>query len=139
MRQEEVVQRVAEEDWRNLQIARSQLETLNGVVSEQRARLKNQEKEVERSQKEYEDAAAKLAADSAGLPDLRELENELASLQENEALINQRVGAARQQVRAIDAQRERQATYAKRRKAAAEIGNLKSLERTFWEGRCQQC
>ena len=60
MTQEEVVQRVAEEDWRNLQIARSQLETLNGVVSEQRARLKNQEKEVERSQKEYEDAAQKI-------------------------------------------------------------------------------
>ena len=132
LRQEEVVQRVVEEDWRNLQIARSQLETLNGVVSEQRARLKNQEKEVERSQKEYEDAAAKLAADSAGLPDLRELENELTSLQENEALINQRVGAARQQVRAIDAQRERQATLRKKTEGLrAEIGNLKSLERTF--------
>lgn len=132
LRQEEIVQRGAEEDWHNLQVARSQLETLSGVVSEQRASLKNQEKEVERSQKEFEDAAAKLAADEAGLPDLRALENELVSLQENEALINQRVGAARQQVRAIDAQRERQMALRKEtERLRVEIGNLKSLERTF--------
>jgi len=132
LRAQEATDRQAQDNWHNLQLARGQIETLSGIVKEQQKQLKTQEKELERSQKEFDDAAAKLAADEAGLPDLKVIENELASLQETEAFINQRVGGARQQVRAIETQRERQATLRKDQESLrVETGHLKSLDKAF--------
>jgi exonuclease SbcC len=132
VRSQEATDRQALEDYHELQLAKGQVETLEGIVREQQKLLKTQQKELERAQKEFDDAVAKLAADEAGLPDLREIKNELASLQESEAFINQRVGGARQQVRAIDTQRERQAVLRKDEEALrVEIGRLKSLDKAF--------
>jgi exonuclease SbcC len=132
LRAQEATDRKAQDNWHNLQIARSQIETLSGIVKEQQLLLKTQEIELNRSQKEFDDAAAKLALDEAGLPDLRELEYDLTGLQETEAFINQRVGGARQQVRAIDTQRERQTTLRKDSEALrVEIGHFKSLDKAF--------
>ena len=66
------------------------------------------------------------------MPDLRLIQNELATLQESEAFIGQRVGGARQQVNALETQRERQSKYRKEQETLrVEIGHLKSLDRAF--------
>ncbi|MGB4594315.1 MAG: SMC family ATPase [Anaerolineaceae bacterium] len=132
LRTKETTDRQAQDNWHNLQLAQGQLETLSGIVKEQQKLLETQQKALDQSQKEFDAAAAKLATDEAGLPDLRLIQNELATLQESEAFIGQRVGGARQQVNALDTQRERQSKYRKEQETLrVEIGHLKSLDRAF--------
>jgi DNA repair protein SbcC/Rad50 len=83
-------------------------------------------------QESYSAAAAKYAADSTDLPDIRQAETELFELQEQENRMRMQVGGAVQAVEVLKVLRKRHAEKTiQRAEIAGQIARLKTLERAF--------
>ncbi|MGI6250267.1 MAG: AAA family ATPase [Anaerolineaceae bacterium] len=132
LRAEESQARVAQEHYHQLGIARTQADSLQGIVADLKTSSEKATLEAEQSLKVFQQAAAQLAADSTGQPDIHQSEQTLTSLLEDEAELNRKLGGAKQELLAIDMQRERRVNL----KAQADtlrdqITHLKSLDKAF--------
>jgi exonuclease SbcC len=131
-RKAESEQRVAEEEYQNLEKARAALKPIEDEISNLRSEIKKGEAEIGTQQKEYDEAAAALAASEAQAPDVETAMDELLRLQEQENRLTQEVGAARQKVDVLSDLKKRKADYVTdREELLHQIARHKTLERAF--------
>jgi exonuclease SbcC len=131
-RKAESEQRVAEEEYQNLEKARAALEPIQDEIDSLKSETAKRESEIGIQQKEHDEAAASLAAFEAQAPDVDSAMDELLRLQEQENRLTQEVGAARQKVSVLDDLRKRKIDYfAEREELQRKIARHKTLERAF--------
>jgi exonuclease SbcC len=131
-RKSESEQRIAEEEYQNLEKARAALKPIEDEIGNLKSEIEKQELEMETQQKEHDEAVATLAASEAQAPDVDSAMDELLRLQEGENRLTQEVGAARQKVDVLDDLRKRKADYAEEREELQhKIARHKTLERAF--------
>lgn len=131
-RRTEVRARPAEEQFRALESARSALTPIEDELASLQVQIAAQQSSIGKQQTEYDSALVSLAAVESQAPDLDSVERLLFDLQEQENRLNQEVGAARQKVDVLEAQRKRkQDLEAERGNLGLQIGRYKSLERAF--------
>jgi exonuclease SbcC len=97
-----------------------------------RSQIDEQRADFVRQQREYDAAAAVLAAAQAQAPDLYSAERDLLDLQEQENHLRLEVGAARQKVLVLeDLKVRRRDLDSRRNERAYQVGQHKQLERAF--------
>ncbi|MBN1453411.1 MAG: SMC family ATPase [Anaerolineales bacterium] len=132
VRKAESEQRVAEEEYQNLEKARAALKPIENEIDSLKSEIVNRKSEVEMQQKEHDEAVTTLAASEAQAPDVDTAMDELLRLQEQENRLTQEVGAARQKVSVLDDLRVRKTDYAAGREGLQrQIARHKTLERAF--------
>ena len=132
LRKTEQAGREAEADLRALEQARAALAPIEREIDGLETQLQEQDTELGRLTKAYDEAAAQFAAAEAGLPDAAEAETNLHDIQEKENLLRLEVGAARQKVNVLDTLKERLVGLSEEREAQTQsIADLKTLERAF--------
>ena len=132
LRKSEQAGRQAEADLRALEQARAALAPIEREIDGLETQLQEQDTELGRLTKAYDEAAAQFAAAEAGLPDASEAETNLHDIQEKENLLRLEVGAARQKVNVLDTLKERLVGLSEEREAQTQsIADLKTLERAF--------
>lgn len=132
VRQAEAQGREAEEALRNLEKARSAIAPLDREIEALKQDISRQQDELSRLQREYEQAAAALAAAEVQAPDLPAAERALLDLKEQENRLLLDVGAARQKVEVLaDLKVRRQNLSAQREERAQQAAMYKQLERAF--------
>jgi len=124
--------RAVEADLRALEKARAALAPLAREISGLEEQLKAQEKEITNLITSLDEAAAKLAAAEAELPDMQGAESDLHDIQERENILRSDVGAAKQKVTVLETLKERKAGLVEEREELTQrIADLKQLERAF--------
>jgi exonuclease SbcC len=131
-RQAELQARGIEEDFRRLDSAREALKPIDDEIADLRAQIVALETETAAQEQEVASATAALAAAEASAPGLDAAERALLDVQEQENILNQQVGAARQKVAVLDDLRTRKAGLATGREELLRvIARHKTLERAF--------
>jgi DNA repair protein SbcC/Rad50 len=131
-RLKEIEGRAADEQLRLLETARAALAPLQREIESIQTQLTAEEAEAAELRQAHTTAAAKYAADSAGLPDITQAEKELFDLQEQENRLRLQVGGAVQAVEVLKVLRKRHAIKTgERAEVAGQIARLKTLERAF--------
>jgi exonuclease SbcC len=124
--------RSAEADFRALESARAALAPLEREIAEVREQIGNRQSEVENQEADHAAAAASLAHNEEQTPDLHAAERAFMDLKEQENVLNQEVGMARQLVSVLDSRRKQKKRYeTEREELGLEIGRHKTLERAF--------
>ena len=132
LRQAEGAGRAAETDLRALEGARAALAPITREIDGLENQLIEQAQAVRSLAEEHDEAAAKLGAAEASLPDLKNAEAELYDIREQENLVRDSVGRARQKVAVLDTLKERKAgLLEEREELTRRIADLKQLERAF--------
>jgi exonuclease SbcC len=130
--QEEEIGRISEIRIRDLEKAYATLAPLEREIADLETQVASREKESQKLQEEYLEAAAALAKAQAEAPDLHKAEGTFFDLQERENRLRLEVGAAQQKVLVLDDLKTRQKELGKRREVLAkEINQYKQLERAF--------
>ncbi|MGE5072988.1 MAG: AAA family ATPase [Anaerolineae bacterium] len=128
----ELEQRAADDEYRKLEAARAALAPLESEIARLKSDIASRKSEIARQEAEYQVARSSLDASEGQAPDLRQAENAYLALCEQENVLNQDVGAARQKVAVLDELRIRRASLADDREALAmQISRHKALERAF--------
>jgi exonuclease SbcC len=131
-RKAEAEQRVAEEEYQNLEKARAALKPIEDEIGNLTSEIEKQQTEVNQQQIEHDAALSVLEEAESQAPDVDTAMDELLRLQEQENRLTQEVGAARQKVDVLDDLRKRKADYdAEREELQHRIARHKSLERAF--------
>jgi DNA repair protein SbcC/Rad50 len=131
-RRKEQAGRSAEDQLRLLETARAALAPLQREIGSIELQIKTEADEAAVLQESHAAAAAKYAADSTDLPDIRQAETELFELQEQENRMRMQVGGAVQAVEVLKVLRKRHAEKTiQRADIAGQIARLKTLERAF--------
>ncbi len=132
LRRAEAAGREAEEKLRALERARAALKPIEREIAGLEAQVKDQEKAIRELTTAHDEAAAKLAASEADLPELAEAESSLHDIQEQENRLRLEVGAARQKVAVLETLKDRKAGLVEEREEMTQrIADLKQLERAF--------
>jgi exonuclease SbcC len=131
-RKAESEQRVAEEEYQNLEKARAALKPIEDEITNLKSEIEKRGAEIGTQQKEHDEATALLAASEAQAPDVEAAMDELLRLQEQENRLTQDMGAARQKVDVLTDLKKRKADYATgREELLHQIARHKTLERAF--------
>ncbi len=131
-RREEQSLRAAEKQYQDLDKARAVEKQIQGEVSSLRSEIEKRKSEIGDQEKEYNEAAAKLADAEAQSPSLDEAERELFRLREDENNVRSELGGAEQKVKALETLRARKADYeTQREELNQQIMRYKTLERAF--------
>lgn len=131
-RRAEAAGRSIDEEQRALEKAQTDLAALERELADLQKQLDSLMPEVTRQKKEYDEAAARLAAAEAEAPDLDAARRDLFDLQEQEQKLRMEVGAAQQRVDVLaDQKKRRKALEAQRQELARTVGQYKQLERAF--------
>ncbi len=132
LRRAEADGRQSQDALRHLEVAKTQVAGLQASIQEDEAALKLQDAQRRALQDEADAAAAKLASETAGMPDPRVIEENVAVLQEDLAEVDRRLGAADQWVHDLGTQQERKkALLQEAHDLRTQIADLKSLEKAF--------
>ena len=132
LRQKEMAAREAEGEFTSLGNARAAMAPLGRQIKDLESQFKQQNDDVERLQKSYDDSAAQLAAEQAGLPDIHAAEEALFNAQEAVNQLNRELGSARQNVAVLATLKERQKGLGEEREEVTRlIEQYKMLERAF--------
>jgi exonuclease SbcC len=132
IRRGEAEGRSASDERRALDKARAALEPLDREIGDLEIQVQTLQDELTQQQKEYDGAAASLAAVQAQAPDHEAAEKELFKLQEQENRVRLEVGAARQKVDVLKELKERSKRFETERvDLAAQVGQYKQIERAF--------
>lgn len=124
--------RSSEEALRRLEAARASLAPLQREIQELETHLAAEQEDLSRQQAASQQAAAQFAAASSGLPEIKQVENDLFLLQEQENRLRMQVGGALQAVEVYKTLRIRLASLQEERKILTlQIGRLKTLEQAF--------
>jgi len=131
-RQREAELHSAEEDHHDLKTALAVSRQYEDELSNLNQQIANLQSRLDIQQNEYERAVSALAEAETNTPNLDEAERELFSLREQENLIRDEVGMARQRVDVLETLRARKMEYAaQRRELHKGIAQHKTLERAF--------
>jgi len=121
-----------EEEFKELEKARSALAPLEREIGEHQNQLKRENQTLARLEKETAQAESIYSQALARLPDVEKAYNELLDIQEQERKLRMEVGAARQKVDVLDTLRNRLANHnEEREQITAVIADLRSVERAF--------
>ena len=132
LRKTEQAGREAEADLRALEQARAALTPIEREIAGLETQLKEQDSELSRLTKAYDEAAAQFAAAETGLPDALEAETNLHDIQEKENRLRIEVGGAQQKVAVLDTLQARLVGLQEERETQTQnIADLKTLERAF--------
>jgi exonuclease SbcC len=125
-------QRVADDEYQNLEKARAALEPIENEIRNLNSEIEKQQADVNQQQAEHDEAVSALEVAESQAPDVDTAMDELLRQQEQENRLTQEVGAARQKVDVLDDLRKRKADYAaEREELQQEIARHKTLERAF--------
>jgi exonuclease SbcC len=128
----EMQARSAEAEFRSLASAHTAIQPLEDEVANLSSQINSLQSEIGSQQKDYDEAAAVMAAVEATAPDLAAAERGLFDVQEQENRLNQEVGAARQKVSVlVDLRARKKRLAAGREESALQVGHYKTLERAF--------
>ena len=131
-RRKEVELRSANEDYRALENARAALQPLQREIDGLQAQLETSQAEIIRQQHDYDEAAARLAANEATAPDLDATERLLHDLLEQENTQRMEVGAAQQKVSVLKDLKTRLKDITHQRELLAQlVGQYKLLDKAF--------
>ncbi len=131
-REAELALRPADEAYRSLETARAALAPLESEIATLKADIASHEAEITRVDADYQGARLKLDDAAAQAPDLEQAERAYLALSEQENVLNQEVGAARQKVAVLEDLRTRKLDLAaEREELAMQISRHKALERAF--------
>ncbi len=131
-RQQEALMRPAEAEFRSLEKARATLQPLQREIEDIQAQLTKIQAEISGQQRDFGDAAARLAAAEAAAPDLDATEGLLHELLEQENTRRMEVGAAHQKVAVLkDLKGRLKEIGAQREELARLVSQYKLLERAF--------
>lgn len=131
-RKMESEQRVAEEEYQNLEKARAALKPIKNEIDSLKYEIANRESEIMIQQKEHDEVVVSLSASKAQAPDVDTAMDELLRLQEQENQLMQEVGAARQRVDVLGDLRKRKVDFlTEREELQHKIARHKLLERAF--------
>lgn len=131
-RAEETELRGVDEDARKLESARELSKRIGKEIEELGVESGKWKVEVAEQEKSFVNACAALAKSEADAPNLREAEDRLFILREDENNIRQELGAARQRVEVLSTLRNRRADYESQREGINQnIARHKTLERAF--------
>jgi exonuclease SbcC len=114
VRQEEEIGRASEIRVRDLEKAHATLAPLEREIADLENQVASREKETQKLQEEYLEAAAALAKAQAEAPDLHKAEGTFFDLQERENRLRLEVGAAQQKVLVLDDLKTRQKDLGKK-------------------------
>jgi len=132
VRQSEQTLRFAEDENRRLELARASLAPLERELQGLESELTDRRVALARQESDLEKLMADFAEAESGLPDPAEAERRLFEVQEQENLIHQQIGAARQRVTVLDDLRTRLTELEETRQdLAMGIGRHRMLERSF--------
>jgi exonuclease SbcC len=132
LKQKELTARQVEGEFASLGKAKAAMAPLGRQISDLEGQLARQEKEIQQLQEAHDSAAAQLAAEQAGLPDLREVEDALYAAQEALNEHNRLLGSARQSVAVLATLKERKKAFGEEREEVSRlIEQYKMLERAF--------
>ena len=128
----ELAGRASDTDYLNLNSAQAAIKPLENEICNLQDQLKKQEDEILEQDKGLIIERGILAEVEKTTPDTSIAERSLNEIQSRENNKNQEVGAARQRVSVLDAQRNRKERLGSERESlVALIGKLKTLERAF--------
>jgi exonuclease SbcC len=131
-RQLELRGRACETEYNNLQTAREVIKQIDSEISSLQSQMKSLNTEITGQQREFDKAASALAEAESQAPNLDEAERELFRLREQENLVRDEVGMARQRVDVLSTLRARRIEYlAEREELSKQIMHHKTLERAF--------
>lgn len=131
-RAEEQELREVEDEARKLESARELSKRIEKEIEELGVESGRWKVEVAEQEKSFVEASAALAKSEADAPNLREAEDRLFILREDENNIRQELGAARQRVEVLSTLRNRRADYESQREGINQnIARHKTLERAF--------
>lgn len=132
VRAQEAEARAAEVELRALEQAKAASAPLEREIKDLEQQISAGQEELSEQQSAHDEAAVKLAAAQAELPDVLGAERQMLDLQEDENKLRQEVGAAQQLVAVLDELRARQIEIeADREELAAQVGQHQALERAF--------
>ncbi|MEW6403379.1 MAG: SMC family ATPase [Chloroflexota bacterium] len=131
-RQLEIRGRGCEKEHNSLQTARAVIKQIDGEISSLKSQIKDLNAEIARQQKDFDKTASALAEAESQAPSLDDVERELFRLREQENLVRDEVGMARQRVDILATLRTRRVDYASQREELLkQIVQHKTLERAF--------
>jgi len=132
IRQDEASQRDVENQFQRLSSAQAKMETLKREVEDIEQQLKQMEEEIRSLEDTASQASVSYAEIAAQIPDLLAMERHLQELVEKESQVNQELGAARQKVDVLSADKKKLASLTiDREQSSRQIMRYKSLERAF--------
>ncbi|MDD2521699.1 MAG: SMC family ATPase [Anaerolineaceae bacterium] len=132
LRQQIQAQAVAEKLWQDLQIAQNSSFMLQAEIESMRNELEHEQESLLELEARYQSESASLEQARSEAEDSREAEAELASLREEQDVLNRRLGEINQALATIQTQRERQAHLRKEMEQTNEmIRQYSKLETAF--------
>ncbi|NMC80331.1 MAG: SMC family ATPase [Chloroflexi bacterium] len=124
--------RASEEAYRQLEAARSALSPLEREIAGLEAQLAEDQKQAGAQLQAYHQALERYEQDKANLPDLRQAEDEMFGIKEQEDRLRMQVGGALQAVEVLKTQKERREDLLGRQEEyQRQVAQLKVLERAF--------
>ena len=131
-RQAELEARSAEEAFRNLEKARTAVESLRREIETLTTAATALEDEIARDEQLQQELTVRLAEQQSQLPDAQTLQAELEESRSEENSLRRQVGAAQQMVAVLDKQRERKVELTREiAEIQGQIAHLKTLETAF--------
>ncbi|NIR49592.1 hypothetical protein GWN75_14540, partial [candidate division KSB1 bacterium] len=122
----------AEEDHKQLAVARSALDPLNDEITDLKTRLDERESSVASQKENLDKQIAVLAVKEAESPSVKEAQDEVLKLQLEENKLRAEVGGARQKVEVLKTLKQRKADAKEEKEALnQQISHYKQLERAF--------
>jgi len=132
LRTSELHARTVEDDYRQLEMARSRLEPLKREIQELQEQQTRMQSELTAHQEHLSALQNELQAERSAQPDVAALQEQLQQAQLEENKLSMQVGAAKQLVSVLDALRERKKDYrATRQSLAHKSSQLLILEEAF--------
>lgn len=124
--------RAAEQALRQLEAARAQLKPLLNEIAVLEQETRQDQIQIQELRAEYEQTEKKYRLESANLPDLQALEQEVFARKDEENQLRYKIGAAEQKVNVLESVRARLKENQNRREECARlIARLKILDRAF--------
>jgi len=124
--------RGAEEDFRAVGKAEAALGPLDNEIENLKSDISEHQSSVKKLTAEYDQAAAKFAAEEAQAPDIEKAQRDFLDTRERENKVRLEVGAARQKVLVLeDLKTRRRSLENQREDLAQKVGQYKQLERAF--------
>jgi exonuclease SbcC len=131
-RQAELKAREAEGAFRDLEKARTAVESLRREIETLTTAASALDEEIAHGQQQLTELESQIAAQKEKLPDAQAMEGELEGLRHEENSLRQQVGAAQQMVAVLDKQRERKVELTREIDSLKkDIAHLKTLETAF--------
>ncbi len=132
LRKEEHQLREVEHLFQELEFARAKMKPLEREIEDITQQKAQSDQEIRKLQETTEQAAATYAEMAAQIPDLSQKDAELQYIVERESRINQELGAARQKVDVLAADKKKLTSLTEEREGTSrQIMRYKSLERAF--------